>query len=98
MRNRMHSPTIKIFQLLAVTEIKQLVSLNRPCRPIGFSGVEDPTLSRQSAHRWRLGCQPFEPAALYFPEISSGTHFCQRLSKPQGHSAAVRITYIEAKQ
>jgi hypothetical protein len=24
--------------------------------------------SRQSAHRWRLDCQPYSPAALYSPE------------------------------
>jgi hypothetical protein len=42
---------------------------NRPWRPIGLWDVEDPTLCRQSAHRWRQGCQPCAPAALYFPEI-----------------------------
>jgi hypothetical protein len=26
---------------------------NRPWRPIGLRDVEDPTLSRQSAHRWQ---------------------------------------------
>jgi hypothetical protein len=25
----------------------------------------DPTFSRQSAHKWRWGCQPYAPAALY---------------------------------
>jgi hypothetical protein len=35
--------------------------------PQGLWDVEDPTLSRQSAHRWRLGCQPYTPAALYSP-------------------------------
>jgi hypothetical protein len=25
----------------------------------GVSDVEDPTFSRQSAHRWRLGCQSY---------------------------------------
>jgi hypothetical protein len=38
---------------------------NRPWRPIRFWDVEVPTLSRQSAHRWRWGCQPYAPAALY---------------------------------
>jgi hypothetical protein len=29
-----------------------------------------PTFSRQSAHRWRHGCQPYAPAALYpHPEL-----------------------------
>jgi hypothetical protein len=29
--------------------------------------VESPTLSRQSAHRWRWGCQPYTLAGLYPP-------------------------------
>jgi hypothetical protein len=29
--------------------------------------IEAPTFSRQSAHRWRWGCQPYAPAALYPP-------------------------------
>jgi hypothetical protein len=46
-------------------------------RPIGLWDVEDPTLSRQSAHSGYLS--------------SSSTHFCQRLSEPPGPSAAGRI-------
>jgi hypothetical protein len=30
--------------------------------------VKDPTLPRQSAHRWRQGCRLYAPAALYSPE------------------------------
>jgi hypothetical protein len=40
---------------------------NRPWRPIGLWEVEAPTFSRQSAHRWRWGCQPYAPALLYSP-------------------------------
>jgi hypothetical protein len=44
--------------------------------------------SRQSAHRWWQGCQFYAPDALNSPETLffnvSGTHFCWRLSKPQG--------------
>jgi hypothetical protein len=29
---------------------------------------KDPTLSRQSAHRWWYVCQNYAPAALYSPE------------------------------
>jgi hypothetical protein len=29
--------------------------------------VEAPTFSKQSAHRWRWGCQPHAPASLYPP-------------------------------
>jgi hypothetical protein len=52
------------------------------------------TMSRQSAHISLLGYQPYESAALYSPEVFisvSGTHFCQRLMKSQGPSAAGRI-------
>jgi hypothetical protein len=41
---------------------------NRPWRPVGLWDVEDPTMSTQSAHRGRRGCQPYAPAALYSPE------------------------------
>jgi hypothetical protein len=38
---------------------------NRLRRLIGLWDVEAPTLSRQSAHRWRWGCQPYAQAAFY---------------------------------
>jgi hypothetical protein len=50
---------------------------NRPWRPIGLWDVEVPTFSRQSAHRWRRGCQPYAPAGLPLPPRKiPGTHFC----------------------
>jgi hypothetical protein len=36
---------------------------NRLYRPIGLRDVEHPTFSRQSAHRWQCGSQPYVPAA-----------------------------------
>jgi hypothetical protein len=38
---------------------------NRQWRPIGLWDVEADIFSRPSAHRWRWGCQPYAPAALY---------------------------------
>jgi hypothetical protein len=38
---------------------------NRPWRPIGLWNVGDPTLSRQSAHRWRQGCQPSALSSIH---------------------------------
>jgi hypothetical protein len=38
--------------------------VNRPCR---LWDVEARTSSRQSAHRWGWGCQPYAPVALYIP-------------------------------
>jgi hypothetical protein len=43
----------------------QIFPCNRPWVPIGLLDVEDLTLSRQSAHRWRLGRQTYVPAGLY---------------------------------
>jgi hypothetical protein len=37
----------------------------------GHGDVEDPTLSRQSAHRWQWGCQLHTPAVLFSPETFS---------------------------
>jgi hypothetical protein len=39
----------------------------RPWRPIGLREVEAPTFLRQTANRWRQGCQLYSPAALYPP-------------------------------
>jgi hypothetical protein len=47
--------------------LKRSYPHNRPWRPIGLWDVKDPTLSRQSAHRWLWSCQPYAPAALYSP-------------------------------
>jgi hypothetical protein len=46
---------------------KVIYSCDRPWRPIGLWDVEVPIFFRQSAHRWRWGCQPYEPTALYTP-------------------------------
>jgi hypothetical protein len=63
------------------------LSRNRPWRPIGLQGVEDPTLS---GHRLTEGGKAISPTHRprstpqkhYFAVC--GTHFCCRLSKPQG--------------
>jgi hypothetical protein len=52
--------------------------------------VEDPTLSRQSAHRWRGYCRPNVPATFYLQENVSAP-FCYRLKSPQSHVDAGRI-------
>jgi hypothetical protein len=44
------------------------VHKNHDKPPIGLWDVKDPTLSRQSAHRWWQGCQPYAPAALHSSE------------------------------
>jgi hypothetical protein len=41
---------------------------NRPWGPAGLRDVEDSTLYKESAIRWRRDCLPPLPAALYSPE------------------------------
>jgi hypothetical protein len=63
----------KIAVILLTT--KKNYPCNRPWRPIGFWEVEVPQFSRQSAHRWRWGCQPYALVALY-PQKVSWYSFC----------------------
>jgi hypothetical protein len=52
---------------------RRQISLWQPCFSFGWQklkkrrlwGVEDSTLSRQSAHTWRWRCQPYAPTSLY---------------------------------
>jgi hypothetical protein len=39
-------------EIMYLSSVKVKLSPNRPWRPIGLWDVKDPTLSRQSAHRW----------------------------------------------
>jgi hypothetical protein len=45
-------------------KLKVKLSHNRPWRHICLWEVEDTTSSKESAHRWRWGCQPYAPTAL----------------------------------
>jgi hypothetical protein len=52
--------------------VKQTENKSKAISVTGRGGllwdVKDPTLSRQSAHRWRYGCQHYSQAALSSPE------------------------------
>jgi hypothetical protein len=50
-----------------ISKIKNISLL--PCWPLGLREVEAPKFLRQTANRWRQGCQPYAPAALY-PQVS----------------------------
>jgi hypothetical protein len=53
-----------------ITLLSSLYPCYRPWRPIGLREVKAPTLlTRQTVNRWRQGCQPYAPAALY-PQVS----------------------------
>jgi hypothetical protein len=70
---------------------------------INFQGilraVKDPTLSRQSSHRWLLGCQPYAPATLtllkHYYFLCFWHSFLLEAEWTTGRSAARRIRWIE---
>jgi hypothetical protein len=66
-------------------------------RPLGLQEVEAPRISRQSAHEGGKAVSPTHRPPL-LPGDIRGTHFCWRLSRPQGHSAAVRILSMKMFQ
>jgi hypothetical protein len=78
----------------SVTIINKSYIITGQDRPFWMQEVEAPKISRQSAqgggkvvsstHRSRLP-----------PGDTSGTHFRQSLSRPQGHSAAGRIRSVK---
>jgi hypothetical protein len=68
--------------------ISSMLPCYRPWRPIRLREVKAPTLVRQTANRWRQGCQPYAPAALC-PQVSfifKDSWYSASLSQPQGHN------------
>jgi hypothetical protein len=65
--------------------------------PLGLEDVEAITISRQSAHEdgkvvSRRHRPPLSPNVI----DTLGTHFSQRLSRPQGHNAAGRVLLLRS--
>jgi hypothetical protein len=79
---------------IADVKRKAKLSCNSLWRSIGMRDVKAPTFSRQSANRWRWGCQPYAPAALY-PQQDSWYSFLLEAGRPQGHIAVGRIRSTE---
>ena len=61
-----------------------------PDRPRGFQEVEAPRF-QDSRHMKVVRLSALRTGRLYPAENIPGTHFCQRLIQPQGHSASRRI-------
>jgi hypothetical protein len=61
-----------------------------PGRPRGFQEVEAPKF-QDNLQMKVVRLSALLTGRLYSPGNNPATHFCQRLSRPQGHSAAGRI-------
>ena len=63
-------------------------------RPWGLQKIKAPRISRQSAHEV-VRLSALRTGRLYHPGNIPGSHFCQKFSRPQGHSAAGRIKLMK---
>ena len=72
------------------------ISITGLDRPLRLQEVEDPTVSRHSAHEGGKVISPTYRPPLSPGEIP-GTHFCQRLSSTSGHSVADRKDEVTEK-
>jgi hypothetical protein len=63
--SRMPHTSNKRHNRAALDKKKMYPYMKGPWSSIGLWDVEAPTFSRQSTRRWRWGCQPYAPVALY---------------------------------
>jgi hypothetical protein len=86
-----HTPTqdgnLQSLLLSFTGRVKVKQSLHRPW---GFQEVEAPTFI-DNRHQQVVRMSALRTGRLYPPGNIPGTHFCYRLSRPQGHRAAGRI-------
>jgi hypothetical protein len=77
--------------LLSNAKVKVKISLYRPWRRLGLREIKAPTFCLDN--RFTDGGEVVSPTRrpLFTPRKIPGTHFCYRLSRPQGHSGTGRI-------
>jgi hypothetical protein len=83
--------------ILLIGKIRCSYPCYRPWRPIGLREVEAPTFLRQTVNRWRQGCQPYAPTALYH----SGFFFLRfdpsAIVRPEGLGKFEKIHFIRKR-
>jgi hypothetical protein len=84
------APRLKLLMSFGCKQTQSYYPITGLNRPIGFQEVEA-TRFKDNQHMKVVRLSALHTGRLYPPGIIPGTHFCQRLSQPQGHSVAVRI-------
>jgi hypothetical protein len=64
-QSRVHNIATKLHSMDSIKKERKSILVTGSGGPWGSQTSRFPTFSRQSAHRWRWGCQPYAPAALY---------------------------------
>jgi hypothetical protein len=86
--------TLYIYDHTIILRCKVKLSYYRPGRALGVTGGWRSRISRQLAHEGGKIVSPTHRPTLP-PGRIPGTHFCYRLSRPQGHNATGRIKSLK---
>ena len=79
--------------LLAPVRVKQ--SQYKPGQALRVPGGREAPRFQDNRHMKMVRLSALSTDRLYPPGNITGTHFCLRLSRPQGHSAAGRIMLMK---
>jgi hypothetical protein len=78
------------YNSIIIVRVRKINPITGLDRRLGFQEVEAPTFL-DNRHMKVVRLSVLRTGRLYPPGNIPGTHFCERLSRPQGHSATETI-------